>query len=72
MRPGIPIVPFKMCMICSERQILECAGGMAMEEVITLCGDNCIECPRYNAHETIMQRNAVNVPLFRVIKLLKC
>ena len=21
-----------------------------MEERITLCGDNCIECPRYNAH----------------------
>lgn len=21
-----------------------------MEEQITLCGDNCIECPRYNAH----------------------
>ncbi|MDE6320413.1 MAG: DUF3795 domain-containing protein [Lachnospiraceae bacterium] len=21
-----------------------------MEEKITLCGDNCIECPRYNAH----------------------
>ena len=21
-----------------------------MEEIITLCGDNCIECPRYNAH----------------------
>ncbi|HKM03991.1 MAG TPA: DUF3795 domain-containing protein [Lachnospiraceae bacterium] len=20
-----------------------------MEELITLCGDNCIECPRYNA-----------------------
>ena len=20
------------------------------EERITLCGDNCIECPRYNAH----------------------
>lgn len=21
-----------------------------MEERITLCGDNCIECPRYNTH----------------------
>lgn len=21
-----------------------------MEKKITLCGDNCIECPRYNAH----------------------
>lgn len=21
-----------------------------MEEKIILCGDNCIECPRYNAH----------------------
>lgn len=21
-----------------------------MEEKITLCGDNCIECPRYNVH----------------------
>lgn len=21
-----------------------------MKEKITLCGDNCIECPRYNAH----------------------
>lgn len=21
-----------------------------MEEKITLCGDNCMECPRYNAH----------------------
>ena len=21
-----------------------------MEEIITLCGDNCTECPRYNAH----------------------
>ncbi|MCD7811682.1 MAG: DUF3795 domain-containing protein [Ruminococcus sp.] len=21
-----------------------------MDERITLCGDNCIECPRYNAH----------------------
>ena len=21
-----------------------------MEEKITLCGDNCIECPRYNAY----------------------
>lgn len=21
-----------------------------MKEIITLCGDNCIECPRYNAH----------------------
>lgn len=21
-----------------------------MEERITLCGDNCIECPSYNAH----------------------
>ncbi len=21
-----------------------------MEEKITLCGDNCIECPRFNAH----------------------
>ncbi|MFA9378187.1 MAG: DUF3795 domain-containing protein [Lachnotalea sp.] len=23
-----------------------------MDELITLCGDNCIECPRYNAHST--------------------
>ena len=21
-----------------------------LEEKITLCGDNCMECPRYNAH----------------------
>ena len=21
-----------------------------MEEKITLCGDNCVECPRYNTH----------------------
>ena len=21
-----------------------------MKEKITLCGNNCIECPRYNAH----------------------
>lgn len=21
-----------------------------MEEKITLCGDNCVACPRYNAH----------------------
>ncbi len=21
-----------------------------MEEKITLCGDSCMECPRYNAH----------------------
>ena len=24
--------------------------GNVMEEKIALCGDNCIECPRYNAH----------------------
>lgn len=30
-----------------------------MEERITLCGDNCIECPRYNAHsETELKRVA--------------
>ncbi len=30
-----------------------------MEERITLCGDNCIECPRYNAHtETELRKVA--------------
>ena len=28
-----------------------------MEEKITLCGDNCIECPRYNAHSDEELRN---------------
>lgn len=23
-----------------------------MDEKITLCGDNCLECPRYNAHSS--------------------
>ena len=27
-----------------------------MEERITLCGDNCLECPRYNAHSEIELR----------------
>lgn len=25
-------------------------GDTIMQEKITLCGDNCLECPRYNAH----------------------
>lgn len=25
-------------------------AGEIMGEMITLCGDNCTECPRYNAH----------------------
>lgn len=30
-----------------------------MKEEITLCGDNCIECPRYNAHsETELEKVA--------------
>ena len=28
---------------------MEVAGGI-MDEKLTLCGDNCIKCPRYNAH----------------------
>ena len=27
-----------------------------MEEKITLCGDNCIECPRYHAHSEVELR----------------
>lgn len=35
-----------------------------MEEKITLCGDNCIACPRYNAHskEELRQSGRVMVP----------
>ncbi len=36
-----------------------------MEEKITLCGDNCIECPRYNAHSE-QELNAVAKLWYRV------
>ena len=38
-------------MICSFwiKGKIEVAGEI-MREMITLCGDNCTECPRYNAH----------------------
>lgn len=36
-----------------------------MEEKITLCGDNCIECPRYNAHSE-QELNAVAELWYRV------
>lgn len=32
-----------------------------MEEKITLCGDNCIECPRYNAHSDEELRNVAEL-----------
>ena len=32
-----------------------------MEERITLCGDNCIECPRYNAHSEAELRNVAEL-----------
>ena len=32
-----------------------------MEEKITLCGDNCIECPRYNAHSEKELQNAAQL-----------
>lgn len=28
----------------------KCDNNQYVHERITLCGDNCIECPRYNAH----------------------
>lgn len=39
-----------------------------MEKKITLCGDNCIECPRYNAH-TDEELRAI---AFLVIKFRRC
>ncbi|MCM1188988.1 MAG: DUF3795 domain-containing protein [bacterium] len=36
-----------------------------MEEKITLCGDNCIECPRYNAHSE-QELNAVAKLWYRI------
>ena len=32
-----------------------------MQEKITLCGDNCIECPRYNAHSDEELRNVAEL-----------
>lgn len=32
-----------------------------MKEKITLCGDNCIECPRYNAHNEEEQREVATL-----------
>lgn len=32
-----------------------------MEEKITLCGDNCIECSRYNAHSDEELRNVAEL-----------
>lgn len=32
-----------------------------MKEKITLCGDNCIECPRYNAHSEEELRNVAEL-----------
>ncbi len=32
-----------------------------MEERITLCGDNCLECPRYNAHSEIELRKVAEL-----------
>lgn len=32
-----------------------------MEEKITLCGGNCIECPRYNAHSDEELRNVAEL-----------
>lgn len=32
-----------------------------MKERITLCGDNCIECPRYNAHSETELRNVAEL-----------
>jgi len=32
-----------------------------MEERITLCGDNCIECPRYNAHTEVELRKVAEL-----------
>lgn len=32
-----------------------------MKETITLCGDNCVECPRYNAHSDEELRDAAEL-----------
>ncbi|MDF2611766.1 MAG: hypothetical protein K0R92_3240 [Lachnospiraceae bacterium] len=32
-----------------------------MKEKITLCGDNCIECPRYNAHSEEELKNVAEL-----------
>ncbi len=32
-----------------------------MEEKITLCGDTCIECPRYNIHSDEELRNVAEL-----------
>jgi len=32
-----------------------------MEERITLCGDNCMACPRYNAHSEIELKNVAEL-----------
>jgi len=31
-------------------KVTDRTGGVNMEELITLCGDNCAYCPRYRAH----------------------
>lgn len=36
----------KSCLLSGKLEV----GGVFMKEKITLCGDNCFECPRYNAH----------------------
>ncbi len=32
-----------------------------MEEIITLCGDNCLECPRYNAQDAAKLKAAAEL-----------
>ncbi len=32
-----------------------------MKERITLCGDNCLACPRYNAHSEIELKNVAEL-----------
>ncbi len=32
-----------------------------INEIITLCGDNCIECPRYNAHSELELREVAEL-----------
>ena len=36
----------KIVIICSSARFWD----KIREEKITLCGDNCLECPRYHAH----------------------
>lgn len=36
-------------------------GYKHIQEKITLCGDNCIECPRYNAHSNEELRNVAEL-----------